>query len=246
MTQLYRFKSEYVFNANSTTVSVRKNGLYFNTASTAILELQRYSTITVDYDHINPKFAEHLYIQGSNDPKSDQNFVIAKGARESKSRDINARFVASQQLINTFPSLKHLSSRGEKNKKGLTRLPAEYDFKLRKLKVKLIPQLEYSTYNNRELPTDGGVYAYVQGKEVVYYGQTNNLQKRALQHAQNKWNFDQIRYSFVSNESSRLIWEKHYLDLYLNQNGSLPRYNLIGGHKNNLSAEAPTANGGLL
>ena len=58
--KLYRFKSEYIFNSNAATVSVRKNGLYFNTASTAALKLQDFKTITVDYDHQNPLFAEHL------------------------------------------------------------------------------------------------------------------------------------------------------------------------------------------
>lgn len=244
--KLYRFKSEYVFNPNSASVSVRKNGLYFNTASTAALKLQEKKTITVDYDHVDPKFAEHLYIQGSNDPKSDQNLIIAKGSRDSKSRDTYARFVASQQLINMFPSLRHLANLGVKYKKGLTRLPADFDYQTGKLKVKLIPQLEHNSSNYRELPDEGGVYAYMQGREVVYYGQTNNLQNRALQHSKNNWNFDQIKYSFISNESSRLLWEKHFLDMYRSQNGSLPRYNLIGGHENKNTSEGPAVNGGVI
>ena len=242
--KLYRFKSEYVFNPNMASVSVRRNGLYFNTASTVALKLHEYKTITVDYDHSNPLFAEHLFIEGSNDPKSDQNLIITKAARKNKSNDPIARSVASRQLINMFPTLKYLSDKGARGKKGLTRLPASFDYESGKLKVKLVPQLEHFSSNYRELPSDGGVYAYMQGKEVVYYGQTNNLQKRAVQHSQNNWNFDQIRYSFVSNEGSRLVWEKHFLDIYRSQNGSLPRYNLIGGHENKAASEGMTMNGG--
>ena len=33
--KLYRFKSEYVFNPNRASVSVRRNGLYFNTTNSS-------------------------------------------------------------------------------------------------------------------------------------------------------------------------------------------------------------------
>ena len=241
--KLHRFKSEYVFNPNAASVSVRKNGLYFNTAATAALRLSEYKTITVDYDHANPKFAEHLYIQGSNDTKSVQNLVIGKAARESRSGNVYARFVASQQLINTFPVLLHMSTLGVQHKKGLTRLPAEFDHATNKLRVKLVPQLEHTSSNYSGLPSDGAVYAYMQGNEVVYYGQTNNLNRRVNQHSKNQWQFDHIKYSFIDTEQSRFIWEKHFLDIYRDKNGSLPRYNLIGGHENNIIEHQISVNG---
>lgn len=244
--KLYRFKTDHVFDPDAASVSVRKNGLYFNTAATSCLELSKCKTITIDYDHEDPKCARYLYVSASIDGKSVSNLHITKSGKDNiRAENQHARFVACQQLIDRFPSLKFLSNI-KRGGRGASKLSAEYDTLSKCLKILLVPKLENSSYDVSTLPEVGAVYCYMQGNEKVYIGQTNNLNRRARQHAQNKWQFDQIRFSYMDNDVDRLKWEKHFLDHYINQNGSLPRFNLIGGVNKDSSPQLLTAVGGEL
>lgn len=69
-------------------------------------------------------------------------------------------------------------------------------------------------------------YELLQGRKVVYRGITNDLERRATEHSQDK-KFTNVRPvgPKVTEQTAR-NWEKNSLETYQkNHNGNLPRYN---------------------
>jgi len=134
-------------------------------------------------------------------------------------------YVPMKRLINQFSSLRYLALQ----KRELARIPVDYDSNTKELVAILSPQLEHECYKVEDLPKDPGIYSYLQGSEIVYYGRGKDIHNRGLEHKEKNWQFDSIKYSFVPDEQKRVFYENQFLEKYKSQNGTLPRYNLISG-----------------
>lgn len=84
-------------------------------------------------------------------------------------------------------------------------------------------------------PSHSGIYAYIDnsgtapGGETVYIGK-GNVKSRLKERERKEWNFDEIRYSIISEENLQFEWENYWLLQHKRySNGRLPYYNNNAG-----------------
>ena len=101
--------------------------------------------------------------------------------------------------------------------------------------VTLCPAFEYSMKReeNRKLQDEiKGIYQYKnKDGEIVYIGK-GNIKARLADKKRDEWIFTVVEYSKMDSDSDAFEWENFWIDKYKeNNNGELPRYNIISGHE---------------
>tara|TARA_B100000989_G_scaffold298710_1_gene289361 strand:+ start:1750 stop:2448 length:699 start_codon:yes stop_codon:yes gene_type:complete len=219
----YKCSVDSYFDPKAASVSIRRNGIYFNTSCTQMAGLHNFSTVSAERDHLEYNWSSTLFIRGSNEKPSCENFSFSSDQRRRKKA--GPLYLSCKRLISQFSCLRKLAEGKREN----ARIPVKYDETTKEVIIPIVPQFEHFKNDPKDLPKAPGIYSYHQGNECVYYGRGGSLFDRAQDDIRKSWQFDQIRYTFIPFEEKRIFWENHFLEKYKSKNGCLPRYNLISG-----------------
>ncbi len=211
------------FDPKAASVSVRKNGIYFNSSITQLAGLHNFKTITCKRDHQDYNWSSQLFIKGSHEEASCENLAFSSDHRRRKG--FGPMYLSCKRLISQFSCLRKLAE----GKRELARIPVSYNQETKEIVIPIVPQFEHFKHDPKDLPKAPGIYQYLQGSETVYYGRGASIYDRAKEDQRKSWVFDCIKYTFIPFEDKRVYWENHFLEKYKSQNGVLPRYNLISG-----------------
>ncbi len=101
--------------------------------------------------------------------------------------------------------------------------------------ISLMPAFENSFLKEKipySLKNTKGIYQYLDKKgQVVYIGK-GNIFNRLKSPERKEWHFHKVEYSIIDNEDKQFEWEDFWLENFKDKNnGKLPLYNLISGHK---------------
>ena len=101
--------------------------------------------------------------------------------------------------------------------------------------AQLMPAFEESVVPsqiNLMAPATKGIYRYWSGDEVVYIGKGSIRDRFQNERERKNWQLSKIEYSVIEDEQRALEWESFWIERFRQENnGHLPRYNLVGGHK---------------
>mgnify|MGYP001174896618 CR=1 FL=1 len=226
MQERYKISLDQYFDPNAATVSIRRNGIYFNSPCVQLADLHSYTTVSFERNHKDYDWSSAIYMRGSNNPSSCEYLSFSNDSRRKKIGK-GPLYLPCKRLIGLFSSLRALSQK----KREQARVAVTFDNKTKELKIPLAPQLEHQKFSPDDLPKSPGVYCYYQASEPVYYGKGKNIFERAQEDLRQKWQFDSIKFSYVPLEEERGYWENFFLESYKAKNGVLPRYNLISSSK---------------
>lgn len=104
--------------------------------------------------------------------------------------------------------------------------------------ISLCPPFENRVSDRSAIPSDArGIYRYKRGDEIVYIGR-GSIRSRLGSPERERWDFETVEYSLVSDEEAQAKWEAFWLDRFVEDNAKLPIYNRISGTRspNDLAA----------
>lgn len=97
--------------------------------------------------------------------------------------------------------------------------------------ITLIPAFENILDNAGKLPKGAfGIYKYSKDGEPVYIGH-GDLNERMDEDKRQRWAFDKIEYSIITDKEKAGEFETHWIDRHVEETGKKPVYNLIFGKK---------------
>jgi hypothetical protein len=148
------------------------------------------------------------------------------GGGGHKRRERNNLSVMTAALMTRNPWVMAVAKDSDK---GLRRFAPEWIGIDKLWVIELRPTFERHASAIDDVPSDAqGIYRYVHRGEIVYIGK-GNIRERLRRPERDGWQWEQIEYSVIDAEPQQFKWESWWLDWFERSNGSLPRYNRIGG-----------------
>lgn len=198
-------------------VSISLSHITFNSMFGKIAELDKYRTVKIEVDLEN--FRLRFKFDVGETPNSLTLMQKRKGAKTF--------IISSVGIISQYPWIKAVANFPD---------PQDRHFSPTNMGgywvIQLCPAFEIKKARESEdIPSNlQGIYQYVrENGEIVYIGR-GQIKERLMSPERKDWDFDEIRYSIVSNPDQQVKWEGHWIERFQKvHNGKLPFYNRISG-----------------
>ena len=217
------WKRDSHFRLTEPSITIYKDGITFNASLNKIVDVSKFMNVMVELNDPDNEKATKVRCVLNNLEESDSNFKIT---RSRNSEDHRRGFVSCRNLIQFQPRLKKISD----NKRSARRIEVkQFGRDANSFVFNLIPCFELASTDTAGLPTEAGIYRYMDKAEVVYIGRGKSIKSRSKDLQRSNWVFDKIEYSLISDEKDQVFWESKFLEDFKLKFGRLPRYNEQAG-----------------
>jgi hypothetical protein len=204
---------------NGFVLTVNLGRLYFSKDFSKEAEIEKKKFVQLKIDNIERKLGFVFYPENKDDKFLTVNSSIDSGFYVQK-KDVN-----DLEWVKTVDSTPY------------------NDFKIVKEAniwvAQLCPAFEHSVLREDYLniPSEAkGIYRYLHKGEVVYVGK-GWIRNRFNAKPRKDWEFDEIQYSIIEDETNRSTWEEYWINFYEEMDGRLPKLNKIHGLRLNRKSE---------
>lgn len=203
-------------NKNDPTVTLDKSHFRYNPVAAQQAELANKNKVIYHIDEESRKIGFEFMTESG-----DRSAYSLFGQEGKKSfRSAISELCRRHLWIRSVAHLADSSSRA---------FPMKPDFKL--WTIQLCPAFEICVGASDDLPSDKGIYRYLDANgDVVYIGK-GTIRRRYAEPGRDKWGISRIEYSIVDGDSDQYEWERYWLEKYKEKHhGHLPPFNRVGGH----------------
>jgi len=205
-------------------VTLRPNTLAFNSPFVRMAELKKHRFVSLKVDPDNLRIGLRFH-----DDSQDHTALTLThdgGGAGHKRRERNNLSVMTSALMRRNP---WIMAAAKEPDLSLRRFVPEWTGIDKLWVITLRPTHDRRVSAIDDVPLDArGIYRYVDRGEIVYIGK-GNIRERLRCRERDGWEWDHIEYSVIDAEPQQFKWESWWLDWFERKNGSLPRYNRIGG-----------------
>ena len=216
MEKFKRFK----LTSDEPIISLRDNKFYYNATFTKLAELKEKEYLVYHFDNVKREIGFEFYRERTD----EHSYRLIRTGKRNNFRS------SAGELIKKFSWIKEIhNSRDNELKKFIA-------FKRGNLWViSFKPSFEIKIKRTElnKIPTGSkGIYRYIdKDGEIVYIGK-GEIKVRTKETEREDWNFIQIEYSIIDDETKQFEWEDFWIDWFKEKNNDkLPYYNKISGNK---------------
>ena len=207
-------------------ITIRRNQISFNAffVNREKLDQKGYCVIYVDSQAYKIGFK---FLEDATDPDA-LSLCTDGGSKKEVGKVTGGRVIQTQATMREYDWISRISALENIN---LRRFEPKFDRIEGIWVISLFPTFEIRVSNVSEISSGlSGIYRYKNGDDIVYIGR-GRIRSRLNSPERETWEFDTIEYSVVAGEEEQARYETFWLDRFVEETGTLPFYNRIGGKR---------------